>query len=42
MTMAPTMPQKSAGYWYGLGTWKERKMTAKTKTLSIDSDHSTR
>ena len=39
-TIAPRMPQNSTRYWYCRGTWKKRKMTAKTKTLSIDNDHS--
>ena len=38
---APDTPQKSTAYWYFRGTWKTRKIIAKTKRLSNDSDFST-
>ena len=36
------MPQNSTRNWYSRGTAKKLKITAHTKTLSIDSDFSMR
>ena len=36
------MPQNSTRNWYAFGTPKNEKITAQTKTLSIDSDFSIR
>ena len=41
MTIAPRMPQNSTRYWYIRGMWKKRKITTKTKMLSIDNAFST-